>query len=118
MEEEEDFNSDTDSDTGSDSDLSICKELEDLEKQLLNTHLTLHTSIETLENIHALVVSGKNINILCGGDSSSAYKCDFDEVLEKLHTTAMAEIEASKGAECGEFSTKLLKVIEESEFCG
>jgi hypothetical protein len=102
----------------SDSDLSICKELEELEKQLLNTHLTLHTSIETLENIHALVVSGKNINILCGGDSSSTYKCDFDEVLEKLHATTMAEIEASKGVECGGFSAKLFKVIEESEFCG
>lgn len=98
----------------SDSDLSICKELEDLEKQLLNTHLTLHTSIETLENIHTLVVSGKNINILCGG---SIDKCDFDEVLEKLHAAAMEEIKASKGAECGGFSAKLLKVIEESEFC-
>lgn len=103
---------DTASDSDSDSDLSICKELEELERQLHNTHLALHSSIETLENIHALVVSGKNINVRCGDT-----RCDFDEVLEKLHATAMEEIEASKGAECGEFGAKLLKAIDECEFC-
>jgi hypothetical protein len=99
----------------SDSDLSICKELEELEKQLHSAHFALHTSIETLENIHTLVVSGKNINVLCCGRGD---KCDFDEVLEKLHAVAMAEIEASKGAEYGGFSAKLLKAIDECEFCG
>jgi hypothetical protein len=110
--------SDFDSDlSDSDSDLSICKELEELEKQLHSTHFALHTSIETLENIHTLVVSGKNINVLCSGDGSSAYKCDFDEILEKLHAASIAEIEVSKGVEDGGFSAKLLKVIDECEFC-
>lgn len=95
-----------------DDDLSICKELEELERQLHETHLTLHNSIKTLEGIHELVVSGKNINVVSGGD-----KCDFDEVLEKLHAVAMEEIEASKGADDGGFSARLLKAIDDCEFC-
>lgn len=99
-------------DTASDSDLSICKELEELERQLHSTHLVLHNSIEILQNIQTLVISGKNINVICGEE-----KYDFNEVLEKIHAAAMEEIEASKGAECGGFSARLLKAIDECEFC-
>jgi hypothetical protein len=105
----------SDGSNSNDDDLSICKELEELERQLHETHIALHTSIETLENIHSLVVSGKNINVICG--SSGGEKCDFDEVLEKLHAAAMAEIDASKGAEDGGFSDRLLKALDECEFC-
>jgi chorismate synthase len=62
--------------------------------------------------------SGKNINVVGGSSSSSGGdKCDFDEVLEKLHAAAMEEIEASKGAEDGSFSARLLKAIDDCEFC-
>jgi len=98
-----------------DDDLSICKELEELERQLHETHFALHSSIKTLENINGLVVYGKNINVICGG--SGGDKCDFDEVLEKLHAAAMEEIEASKGAEDGGFSARLIKAIDDCEFC-
>jgi len=101
-----------------DDDLSICKELEELERQLHETHFALHSSIKTLENINGLVVSGKNINVVGGSSSSSGGdKCDFDEVLEKLHAAAMEEIEASKGAEDGGFSARLIKAIDDCEFC-
>jgi hypothetical protein len=100
-----------------DDDLSICKELEELERQLHETHLTLHNSIKTLEGIHGLVVSGKNINVVCGSSGGGTEKCDFDEVLEKLHAAAMEEIEASKGHECGGFSARLLKALDDCEFC-
>ena len=100
--------------SGSDEgdDLSICKELEDLERQLHGTHLALHNSIETLQGIHALVIAGKNINVVCGAE-----KCDFDEVLEKLHAVAMETISASQGLKSGEFAEALLKAIDECEFC-
>ena len=111
-----DSNSESDfeeSDGSDDSDdLSICKELEDLERQLQNTHLALHNSIETLENINMLFTSGKNINVICGGK-----KCDFDEVLEKLHAAAMETISASQGLKSGEFGEALLKEIDECKFC-
>lgn len=107
-------NSDEQSDID-DDDLSICKELEELERQLHETHFALHSSIETLENIHRLVISSKNINVICG--SSGEEKCDFDEVLEKLHAAAMEEIETSKGAEDGGFSARLLKALDDCEFC-
>jgi len=91
---------------------SIFDELEQLEKQLHNTHITLHDSIKTLENIHRLIESGKNINVISGDK-----KCDFDEILEKLHATAMEKINTSKGRLDGEFGKELLKVIDECEFC-
>lgn len=108
---ESDFEESDGSDDGSD-DLSICKELEELERQLHGTHLALHSSIETLQGIHMLVINGKNINVVSGGQ-----KCDFDEVLEKLHAVAMETISASQGRESGKFGEALLKTIDECEFC-
>lgn len=100
-------------DSGSDNDCSsICDELEQLEKQLHNAHITLHDSIKTLENIHSLVTSNKNINVLCGGE-----QCDFDTILEKLHAATLERISSSTGRSHGGFSEALLKAIDDCEFC-
>lgn len=101
-------------DSCSDNDCSsICDELEQLEKQLHNTHIILDNTIKTLENIHSLVISGKNINVMYGDK-----KYEFDEVLEKLHVAALEAISTSDGVSTGGFSEALLKTIDECKFCG
>lgn len=92
--------------------LSICNELEQLEKQLHSTHISLHNSINTLENIHNLVISSKNINVIHEGE-----KCNFNNILEKLHCLSLEKIKSSNATSNGEFSEALLKVIDEYEFC-
>ncbi len=101
--------------TASIVDENIVIETEDIDNEInqilkrcneLQSHF--HESTKTIQELHTLVEKQKNITIKCDD-----WTCDFDELLERLHNSAL---EGIKEHGVSNFGEKLLEVLDNAVF--
>lgn len=94
--------------TESYENLSICQEIDELIDNCNQLHERIYDSFETLHSIKELIDNNTNIIVV-----SNDRICDFDEILEELHATALESIDS-----CGKntFGQSLLNFLETAKF--
>jgi hypothetical protein len=101
-----DIESSTDaSSVSSFGDISVCNEIGQLIENCQQLHDHIHTSFETLKNIHSLV---ENNNIIVSYDEWTG---DFNELLEKIHTESLENIKNNGQINFGELLLERLDNI-------
>jgi len=89
-------------------DISVCEEISQLIDQCHLLHEHIYNADITLENIKSLVKNNNNIQV-----TYNALVCDFDNILESIHTSSLKNIE-EKGV--NNFSEKLLEALNNMTF--
>lgn len=107
IEENNSVTSDEETDYEDDTN-SIYDEIDDLIIKCHEQHHYHHTTINTLNNIHKLIVQSANIRIV-----TDEVQRDFDELLEELHEQSLENIQATGKMTFGE---DLKSVIERGVF--
>jgi len=89
-------------------DISVCEEISQLIDQCHLLHEHIYNSDITLENIKSLVKNNNNIKV-----TYNTLVCDFDNVLESIHISALKNIQ-EKGI--NNFSEKLIESLNNMTF--
>lgn len=89
-------------------DISVCEEISELIERCQELHEYIHTSYETLTNIHSLVMSHNNINVTSNGITT-----DLDTILEQIHKEVIEDIEKTGN---NTFAERLLSMLESATF--
>jgi hypothetical protein len=102
------MDSDTDSDTSSYSDISICKEIDELLTRMNQIHKHHIHALDSLESIHNLIKTHTNMVVTYKGQDQ-----DFNTILEGIHEETMRQIEEGISVS---FAKKIMKTLDQCIF--
>lgn len=82
--------------SSSDSDISVCEDIEQLIEQCVQLHEHINESYELLQNLSQMLETSDNITVICDGTLMN-----LSELLESLHTKALNDIKENGNSSFG-----------------